>query len=71
MKSVELTVSGYVQGVGYRRAVQRIAQKLGVSGYVRNMPDGTVKMVAEADQKALSVIQWVRSRDNSLAASHR
>ena len=41
-------MSGEVQGVGYRRAVQKIARTLNVVGYVRNQPDGDVRIVAEA-----------------------
>jgi len=45
---VDITVQGEVQRVGYRYIVQDIARKLGVKGYVQNMPDGTVKVIAEA-----------------------
>jgi len=48
-KSLELRVSGEVQGVGYRRAVQKIARTLNVVGYVKNQPDGTVRIVAEGE----------------------
>jgi acylphosphatase len=50
MKFVQLTVSGVVQGVGYRRAVQRIAQEMGISGYVKNQNDGTVKIIAQSEE---------------------
>jgi len=39
-------VSGRVQGVGYRVYVERVAEKLGLDGYVRNRRDGTVEVFA-------------------------
>jgi acylphosphatase len=44
--------SGAVQGVGFRYTVQGLAGGFAVAGYVRNLPDGRVEMVAEgaADQ---------------------
>ena len=46
-------VRGYVQGVGYRFFVQRHASALGLRGYVRNRPDGTVEVVAEGPRADL------------------
>jgi acylphosphatase len=39
-------VSGRVQGVGYRVACAREAARMGISGTVRNLPDGSVEVVA-------------------------
>lgn len=39
-------VSGAVQGVGYRFFVLRVAQRIGVSGYVKNLADGRVEVYA-------------------------
>ncbi len=39
-------VSGLVQGVGYRFFAQRVAERLGVAGYVKNMRDGRVEVYA-------------------------
>lgn len=47
-----LVVRGVVQGVGYRWLVTRAAHNLGISGWVRNAPDGTVEIVCEARDKA-------------------
>lgn len=53
MDRLEATVSGRVQGVGFRRYIQRWARKLGLSGWVRNEPDGTVRLVAEGEADAV------------------
>ena len=43
----EIIVQGVVQGVGYRFFVLNQARLYDVKGYVKNMPDGTVQVVAE------------------------
>jgi acylphosphatase len=42
--------SGQVQGVGFRFTSRRLAQDHTVGGYVRNLPDGRVELLAEGDQ---------------------
>lgn len=44
-----VVVHGHVQGVGFRYAVQRAARQHGVTGWVRNRPDGTVEAVFEGE----------------------
>jgi len=39
--------SGRVQGVGFRYTAQNVAEDFEVAGYVRNLPDGTVEVLAE------------------------
>jgi acylphosphatase len=43
----EVYFEGEVQGVGFRYTAQRVAAKFAVTGYVRNLPDGRVLLVAE------------------------
>ena len=43
--------SGMVQGVGFRYQTERVAQAFDVTGYVRNMPDGRVEVVAEGERR--------------------
>ncbi len=43
----EVFYSGRVQGVGFRYTVRMIAGPFGVAGFVRNLPDGRVQLVAE------------------------
>ena len=45
--------SGRVQGVGFRYTAQRAAAKLSVSGFVRNLSDGRVRLVAEGNEGQL------------------
>ncbi len=44
-----IIVYGMVQGVGFRYFVQRLGRRLGLTGNVSNLPDGTVEIVAEGD----------------------
>ena len=53
MKRVEIIAKGEVQRVGYRDEVERIARKLGLTGYVENLKPYDVKIVAEGDEGKL------------------
>ncbi len=58
---VHIYVSGRVQGVFYRSNTRRKALELGITGWVRNLPDGRVEIVAEGErEKLLSLIEWCR-----------
>jgi acylphosphatase len=50
-------VSGRVQGVGYRYFVLRQADALGVSGFARNRPDGSVEVIAEGGPGELAALE--------------
>ena len=47
MRFLRIYVSGRVQGVGYRAWARRVADRLGVTGWVRNMTDGRVEVLAQ------------------------
>ena len=53
LASLQATVYGYVHGVFFRAFVSRRASELGLTGYVRNLPDGTVEVNAEGDRNRL------------------
>ncbi|MGC8611600.1 MAG: acylphosphatase [Athalassotoga sp.] len=50
-------VKGYVQGVGFRSFVRARAKTLGVKGYVENLDDGSVKVVAEGEEESLRALE--------------
>ncbi len=49
----KFTISGEVQGVGYRFFAQRVAARHQVVGYVRNLPDGDVEVLAEGSLESI------------------
>ena len=53
MKRVRAVVTGRVQGVGFRWFVRQEARRLGVAGWVRNLPDGTVEIETAGDDAAV------------------
>ena len=53
-------VSGYVQGVFFRAGSESIARGLGLTGWVRNLPDGRVELVACGEETKLRELeQWL------------
>ena len=53
MKRMRAFISGTVQMTGYREKVVNLANFLGLVGFVQNLPDGRVKVVAEGDDSTL------------------
>jgi len=51
--TVNLTISGKVQGVGFRYFVLRQAQELGITGWVSNKPNGDVEALAQGEKADL------------------
>lgn len=61
-RRVQVIVSGIVQGVNFRRYTQMTAQRLGVCGWVRNLPDGRVEGCFEGEAEAVgSLVDWCRT----------
>ncbi len=59
MKQVHIFVSGRVQGVFYRANTRKTAKRLGLTGWVRNLSDGRVEIVAEGEEEPLKeLIEW-------------
>jgi acylphosphatase len=59
IRSYKIIVKGKVQGVGYRFNAQAIAHKLNLTGFVRNMHDGSVLAHAEGEEESIhKFIEW-------------
>lgn len=59
MRRVHVFISGRVQGVFFRAYTQKEAYRLGLKGWVRNLPDGRVEAVFEGENLAVEkMIKW-------------
>lgn len=62
MRTVLITVTGKVQGVFFRKHACRAAEAHGLTGYVMNLPDGSVQVMASGADSVISLmIDWCRS----------
>ena len=64
-------VSGMVQGVGFRWFVARHARTLGLTGYARNLPNGSVEVVADGPEDALPALEELLRRGPASAQVDR
>ncbi|WP_459616334.1 acylphosphatase [Bordetella sp. 2513F-2] len=61
VETLLVTIEGKVQGVGYRHAAVRRAHLLGVTGWVQNMEDGTVKALVQGTPDQVDrMLEWLR-----------
>ena len=61
-RRVHIVVSGRVQGVGYRASAHAKAVSMGITGWVRNLPEGDVEIIAEGDRfNIVAFIDWCGS----------
>jgi acylphosphatase len=51
-----ILIAGLVQGVFFRREITDLARRLGITGWVRNLPDGRVEAVGEGERKQLDAL---------------
>jgi acylphosphatase len=60
VKRIRVLVEGHVQGVGFRWICAQEAKSRGISGFVRNLPDGRVEAAFEGDDDAVDgMVRWV------------
>lgn len=56
-----ITVTGKVQGVYYRQSTKEKARELGITGYIKNQPDGTVYIIATGTEEQLQqLVNWCK-----------
>ncbi|HXU62000.1 MAG TPA: acylphosphatase [Polyangia bacterium] len=61
MKSIHAIARGRVQGVGFRASAAHEARRLGLAGWVRNLMDGTVEVLASGDDSAVDqLVTWLK-----------
>ena len=71
MKHWNIRVRGKVQGVFFRASTQKKAQELGLQGFVRNEPDGSVYIEAEGDAQALEQLTaWCKTGPERARVEH-
>ncbi len=70
-KTVHVIVSGKVQGVFFRDFTRKEAINLGLSGWVRNLPDGTVEAVITGDSQTVDqMIGWLHRGSPASRVDH-
>jgi acylphosphatase len=67
MESIRFIVHGKVQGVFYRKFVAQKLRQMGIRGYVRNLPDGTVEVVVRASEEELDAIRQALEEGSPLS----
>ena len=61
MASYQIIIEGRVQGVGFRYSAKRTAEALGINGWIKNDPNGSVSIKAEGEEKKLNqFIDWCK-----------
>jgi acylphosphatase len=59
-KAIHALVSGFVQKVGYRQTCRQMARSLDLSGWVRNLPDGRVEVMAQGAADSVDrLVTWL------------
>jgi acylphosphatase len=68
---IRLIIKGRVQGVFFRDSTRRAANKLGLFGWVRNLPDGSVETLIEGPQdKVQKLVSWCHHGPTTARVDH-
>lgn len=71
IRQARIVVKGIVQGVFYRYSTKQAADALGLTGIVRNRPDGSVEVVAEGEEMDVGrLIEWCRQGPRGAFVEH-
>lgn len=67
---LQARIRGRVQGVGFRYYTEREAHRLGLKGWVRNLPSGEVELLAEGEEESLRrFLEWCHEGPPSAAVT--
>ena len=68
-RTVRIKISGTVQGVGFRHFTKRLADRMGVKGWVRNLRDGRVEAVAQFPDARIETLFLQQLREGPMLGS--
>ncbi len=61
MKTIHLLIKGKVQGVFYRATAKKVADQLGVNGWIKNTKEGNVEVIATSNEETLNeFVNWCK-----------
>jgi len=61
LQTISITVKGKVQGIFYRQSAKELAHQLGISGQIKNLPDGNVQIIATGTKVQLDqLMEWCK-----------
>lgn len=67
----KITITGRVQGVGFRISTKAVADQLGIKGFIKNLPDGTVYIEAEAAEILMQeFLKWCNIGPDEALVQH-
>lgn len=65
--SAHIFVMGFIQGVGFRRYIKKKAQVLGLKGWIKNLPDGRVEILAQGSKEDIAKLIKIAEKGNILS----